>query len=450
MKNSRSFRGAACRYLPIRAGLLVLALALGSGAARAQKRWTLAECLAQAQQNSVEVQLAQVAQRISATQLAGAQHLFLPTVEARVRSASNWGFFVDPSTNKLSSRFNFGNQAALNLSLTVFDGFATVNQLRLRQQQAAAADYGYQASTNQVQLDVTYAFLQVLLAQEQLLNSRQRAALLARQEQKVKAQVAQGALSKRDLLAVQAQAAAEGLLAVSAENGAERALFALRQLLGLPLQQELAVQPAPLALVPTDPDVPLAEVLAAAALPELRVAQARVEAAGYGRQLARAGYRPSLSLTGQVATRTSNYQDERFGTQLRDNLNRQVGVSLFVPLFNRFQLRSTDHVARLEELAARLRYQQVTREVEARVAGAFLECRAAARKYQALQLQYQAAGEEYRYAERMAELGEIDAVAFGVTRGRLVSAQSELVQAKYDWCFKQQILAFYQGKPLAL
>ncbi|MCB2378238.1 TolC family protein [Hymenobacter sp. BT635] len=431
--------------------LLALLLALSSRPAGAQKRWTLADCLAQAQQHNVAMQLARVAQDKSTAQLAGAHHLFLPTIDARVRSASNWGFLVDPSTNELSNRFNFGNQAALNLNLNVFDGFATVNLLKLRRQQAAEADYGYQASTNDVLLGVTYAFLQVLLAQEQLLHSRQRAALLVRQEQKVKAQLARGALSKRDLLAIQSQVAAEALLTVGAENSAEQALFDLRQLLGLPVQEEMVVQQSALAVVPADPEVPLAEVLAAAAaLPELRAAQARIEAAGYVGQLSRASFRPSLSLTGQLATRTSNYEDLRFGTQLRDNLNRQVGVSLFVPLFNRLQLRTADHLARLEVVAARLSYQQVARDVQAKVAGAYLACRAAARKYEALQLQAATAEEEYRYAERLLELGSIDAVAFGVTRGRLVGAQAELVQAKYDWCFKQQILAFYQGKPFTL
>ncbi|TGE22357.1 TolC family protein [Hymenobacter aquaticus] len=434
------------------AGPMVLVLSLGAST-QAQQRWTLPQCLAQAQQHSLELQLAQVAQRKSAAQLTGARRLFLPTIEARVRSASNWGFLVDPSTNELSNRFNFGNQAALNLSLNLFDGFATTNQLKLRRQQLAAADYDYQARANQVQLEVAAAFLQVLLAQEHLLNSRQRAAALARQEQKVKAQIARGTLSKRDLLAVQSQVAAEGLLTVGAENSAERARFDLQQLLGLPAQPELAVQPVPLAAGPTAAEaVSLAEALTAAAawLPELRAAQTRIEAAGYARQLVRASYRPALALTGQVATRTSNYEDQRFGLQARDNLNRQLGVSLLIPLFNQLQLRTADHVARLEELAAQLSYQQVARAVQGRVGAALLECRAAARRYQALQLQYQAAEAEYRYAEKVFELGGTDAVAFGVTRSRLVGAQSELVQAKYDWWFKQQILAFYQGKPLAL
>ena len=79
---------------------------------------------------------------------------------------------------------------------------------------------------------------------------------------------------------------------------------------------------------------------------------------------------------------------------------------------------------------------------------ALLDYKAAAKKYRVLQLQYNLLSEEHRYAAKMLELGGLNAMEYSVTRSRLVTAQSELVQAKYDCFFKQKTLDFYQGKPL--
>jgi outer membrane protein len=270
---------------------LLLALSLIGTTAVAQKVWTLADCLAYASSHNAEVQQALLAQERSTVQVKAAQNAFLPTVEARMRTAGNWGFLIDPSTNELSNQFNFGNQAALNAALGVWDGGATAAQVHLRRQQAAAATYGTQARTNAVLLTVTSAYLQVLLTQEQVANATQRTAALTTQKRKVQAQVDKGVLSKRDLLAIQSQAAAEELLGVYADNSAEQALFDLRLVLGLPLQTVLRVQPVDVPDPGLLPDTPLAEVLAAPtpALPEYQAAQARVQAAQFASQVERDG-----------------------------------------------------------------------------------------------------------------------------------------------------------------
>jgi outer membrane protein len=427
---------------------LLICLCLLSSTALAQKSWTLSDCLTYAQSNNLEVQQASLVQNKSVLQLHAAQNLFLPTVDARLRTAGNWGFLIDPSTNQLSNQFNYGNQASVNFNFNIFDGYAASSETKLRRQQVAVATYGHQASTDAVLLNVTYYFLQVLLAQEQVEESKHRAELLAVQKRKIKAQVDKGVLSNRDLLTVQSETAAEELLRVYAENSAEKALFNLRQVLGLPLQEEMVVQAfdIPDALLQTA--LPPDKELASPALPEVQVAQAKIQAVHYAWQLERAGYKPNIALTGQMATRTSNYKTDGLVSQFRNNLNHQIGVSLYIPIFNRFQLRNTDDIAKIDIQSAQLAYQQAARETDAKVLNASLDYRAAAKKYAALQLQYGAIKEEYRYAEKMLELGGIDVVEHSITRSRLVTTQSELVQAKYDCFFKRKIVEFYQGKPL--
>ncbi|WP_080056922.1 TolC family protein [Spirosoma aerolatum] len=434
----------------IRYGFYWLFIYVCSYEALAQKSWTLTECLSFAQKNNPQIQQASLLQNRSLLQRQQAKNQFLPTLDARVRSAGNWGFIIDPSTNLLSNQFNFGNQASINLNLDLFNGLSNVNRLKLRNQEVTTANYGYEVSVNDVIIDVTYAYLQILLAHEQLKSSKIRSGYLNRQQQKIQASFSKGILNKGDLLTIQSLVAAEELMAVYAETNIEKATFTLMNVMGMPLNEAITVDTV---RVPDNwqmTKLTLDELLntSTATLPDLKAADSKVQTAYYLWQSERAIYLPALTFTAQIATRTSNYKPERFNQQLRTNLNQQVGLSLYLPIFNRLMLRNIDQIARLDMTASKLAYQQVDRELRGKIVNAFLDYKAAARKYQALLTQYEAVREAYRYAERTLELGSIDAIAFGVTRSQLVLAQSELLQAKYDSFFKQKVLDFYQGKPL--
>ena len=56
----------------------------------------------------------------------------------------------------------------------------------------------------------------------------------------------------------------------------------------------------------------------------------------------------------------------------------------------------------------------------------------------------------FKNAEIRLNNGLINNVDFNVARNNLVKAQSDIIQAKYDYTFKLKILEFYQGKTITL
>ena len=56
--------------------------------------------------------------------------------------------------------------------------------------------------------------------------------------------------------------------------------------------------------------------------------------------------------------------------------------------------------------------------------------------------------ESFKYADKRFSVGDINAVEYNDAKNKLAKAQSDLLQAKYDFVFKQKILDFYQGKSL--
>jgi len=58
--------------------------------------------------------------------------------------------------------------------------------------------------------------------------------------------------------------------------------------------------------------------------------------------------------------------------------------------------------------------------------------------------------ESFKYTEKKFEVGLVNTVDYNVSKNQLTSTQSDLLQAKYDFIFKTNVLNFYQGIPITL
>jgi outer membrane protein len=58
--------------------------------------------------------------------------------------------------------------------------------------------------------------------------------------------------------------------------------------------------------------------------------------------------------------------------------------------------------------------------------------------------------EAFRYSEQKFTVGMVNAVDYNQAKTKLLNAQSEMAQAKYEYVFKTKVLDFYKGLPLSL
>jgi outer membrane protein len=422
---------------------------LAANEAHPQKVWTLQNCLQFSKKNNLTIQQHHYEKEKSRLRLEKTKNKFLPVVDARWRSANNWGFLIDPSTNILDRKFNFGNLASINANWDLFNGQNTSHITRLRSQELAVDQYTYETSINTIALQITQLYLQALLSHEQVKIAKQRLLQLQNQLKQLQQQLTRGVINKRDVLNIQSQLASEELQVIYAENGLDKAIFNLMQLIGL--HQESLIQISMVEM----PDSVLAidysaETFSADSqqnFSELKAAQMQVEATNTAVVIARNNKLPILSLNAQVATRTSSFQKEEFNTQLLSNFNQQIGFTFTVPIFNHF-IQNNIAIAKLELESAKTTYHQVKAELQQQIFSATLDYKAAYRKFIASQLGYKALTEEFRFAEKQLQLGVITAIEYGEVRNRFFATQSELLQHKYECFFKLKILQYYQGKGL--
>ena len=87
--------------------------------------------------------------------------------------------------------------------------------------------------------------------------------------------------------------------------------------------------------------------------PEIRAEQLRLDGAAKQVQIAKASYAPSLSLSAGMGTNYYNgsFSSQGFWDQLNTNFSQYVGVSLSIPIFNKFSTRNQVRSARLRRKA---------------------------------------------------------------------------------------------------
>ena len=75
----------------------------------------------------------------------------------------------------------------------------------------------------------------------------------------------------------------------------------------------------------------------------------------------------------------------------------------------------------------------------------FADAKAASKTFEAATISLKSQREAFKNAQESYNLGASTLFDFDLVRTRLVSAESALIRAKYDFVFKTKVLQFYYG-----
>ena len=312
---------------------------------------------------------------------------------------------------------------------------------------------------NDVRMNVTASYLEILCAEETIRDAEQVVEELKVQEEKTAKKVEARKVTMADLLQIRAQRADAENDVLTARNSYDIARLNLCQLLEIDDYASFrAVAPdtAELARYGVT-DAPAAVLDAAQGLPELEAARVGIDLARRDLQIARSAYYPTLSLSAGYGSSYSDARQKMFrnpdGTyryeaypffdQFRDNASSYVSLSLNIPIFSKFTTRKNVQRQKLAlrqaEYALRTTEKQVAREVTQ----ALIDARTAWEKYLGAQKYVASAEEAARQVERKYDLGAATVTDYNAAVSAQVRARSQLLQAKYEYLFKVKILSYY-------
>ena len=429
--------------------VLVILIFMSPALTAQEKQWTLEECIGYALNENIQVRKAGVSVSVGELTLQQAKDNRLPGLNASLGENLGWQQKTD-SFGETSFGNSSRTSASVSSSLTLFDGFQLRNQIR-----QAGLDYKtLQFSTDQtkesVSLSIMSAYLQVLYAEENVTNSRNQADATRGELALASERLSLGAIANSEYLQVKTQLATEEANLTNSVNNLKMAKVNLMQLMEYPVEELFEIaRPDMAAIISMVPSADANEVYEEAlqVKPQVKIAALNREGAALDLEIARGGFYPSVSFNAGMSTGFS--QAAEMGSQLKNGFSPSVGISASIPIFRNNQNRSA--VARaqygittseLDELNTR---NQLRKEVEQAV----LDAESAMTSYHAAVNQYEASLESYNVAEEKFKLGAMNSIDFLIQKTNLNSAESNLLQAKYELVYSNKIIDFYKGIQLS-
>lgn len=411
----------------IRNAILIFCLLISSGAP-AQVRWDLATCIAFAKKNNIQVNTRRYDRQ------AAQQNYYL----SRAAQLPN----ISGSASEYFQRHLTIGSYTLNSGLTIYQG-GYLQKDKLRQQLSLeAANQSVLVAENDISLNIIQYYLNILLDketavyQQNVVNTSK--AQLAQGEQKL----AVGSVARKDVTQLRSQLANDEYSLISAENTIKQDLLSLKQL--LQLSPDLQFDIATPDTVISHHEVPsLATVLEYAMnnRPEIKVNQLQIQVANAGLAKAKAGYLPTLSVSGAMG---SSYFNDLSG--LGNGFYQQGGITLSVPIYSKRQNKSNVETAKINIGQAEINLNNTKTTLAADIEKYYLNTITAQSQFTAAEQAFKYNEEVYNIANQELALGVSNMVEYLQQKALYIEALQQFIQAKYNAALTIKIYEFYYNQ----
>lgn len=436
--------------------LLSTIIALGLQA-NAQQQWSLRQCIDYAIAHNVNILQAENAAEQSEVEVNTARWARLPNLNASGNQSFNWGrtqtAIKDEDTGDYTTKYvdasSHGTNMSMSTSIPLFTGFELPNQYSLSKLNLKAAIADLQKAKEDLAINIASAYLQALYTKELHLIALGQAELSRQQYNRISQLEELGKASVAEVAEAKSRVAQDDLNVVQCKNNYDLAVLDLTQLIELETPEGFDLEtPAPELTIEllSPPD----EIYQTAlnSKPVIQAAQARLEGSKHSIKIAQSGLYPSLSLNGSLGTSYYSTLNRTFSEQMSDNFNKYVGVSLSVPIFNRFATRNRIKTARLQHDNYALQLENTKKTLYKEIQQAWYNAAAAESKYQSSGAATEASLASFELTSKKYESGTANAVEYNEAKQNLLKAQSEELQAKYEYLFRTKILDFYKGEEI--
>ena len=437
--------------------ILFISLLLISIGGKAQERWSLRRCIDYAIEHNINIRRTANAVEQSAVEANTAKWARLPNLNGSAGQSWNWGRTQTAIKNEETGDYSTvyvntssqGSNLNLSTSIPLFTGLQIPNQYALAKLNLKAATADLAKAQEDIAINVASAYLQVLFNQELQQVAESQVELSLQQQARITRLADMGKASMAEVAEAKARVAQDQMTAVQARNNYELALLDLSQLIELESPEGFLLESPDVSFALqqlTPPD----EIYQTALTnkPAIQAAEYRLEGSKHSIRIAQSAYYPQLNLNGSLGTNYYSTINRTFRQQMGDNFSKYVGLSLSVPIFNRFSTRNRVRSARLQRDNYELQLTETKKTLYKEIQQAWYNAVAAESKYSSSHTAAEAGAESFRLMSEKYENGKANAVEYNEAKQNLMRAQSDELQAKYEYLFRSKILDFYKGESI--
>ena len=430
-----------------------LALAVSAGAQAQERVWTLPQCIDYALENNLSIKQNDISVEQKEISLNTAENSRLPGVSGS--AGQNFSFGRGLTADNTYANTNTTNTSfSVGADVPVFNGFRLKHNIELSKLDLAAATADLEKARDDIRVAVAQAYVQILYNMEILDVARSQVEIDSLQVVRLAEMAASGKASRAEVSAQEASLAQSRLSATQASNTLSLAILDLTQLLELPSPEGSRIARPSVEGLETailmDPEAIYAE--AVQVKPSIKAEEIRLDYASKNIDLARSSYLPSVSLSGGLGTNyytSSGFPAAGFSSQLKNNFSQYVGLNLNIPIFSRFSTRNQVRGAKLSFDSQEIMLENTKKSLYKEIQQAYYNAVGSQAKYRSSVVAAASAADAFELAQARYENGKSGITEFNEAKARYMSAQSDLVQARYEYLYQSKILDFYRGRSLS-
>ena len=262
-----------------------------------------------------------------------------------------------------------------------------------------------------------------------------------------------GKLSRSDLQQLKAAVSESGYAVVNSITQVRNYKLQLKQLLELQPGEEFDITPISTderLVTSTIPDKMDVYSTALASRPEIISGKYNIESSELQLKIAKAGYMPTVSLTGGIGDNHMTGTNENFGNQMKYNLSGSVGLTLSIPIFDNRQTKSAIEKAKYNYANAQLDLTDKEKDLYSTIETYWLNATSNQQRFIAAKSNVESQQENNDLISEQFRLGLKDIVELTTSRSSLLQAKQEMLESKYMTLLNVQLLKFYSGEEIKL
>lgn len=434
---------------------VALALLAPASVSGQEAVWTMDSCMQYAVTHASDVQRQRIVTRQNEQNYRRAIADFLPSVGASVGAQYQWGRNVDPETNSYNNVTTFNNNWQLAASLTLFDGFATVNAFRQARLTKQSSQTAQQKVADDIATEVMQKYIETAYAQACISIARDKLDESRRLLRKTQALYQLGEKGRPDVVLIESQVAEDEYSLTHQENAAAQNMLDLKAAMNYPQADSLcislqadAAQPVPGEHVDAEQVFASFQYLS----PVLRNAESQAQSARLGVRIRRGYLMPSISLSGGIYTsyyRNLSFSGSAtpFGSQLRNNRGEYFGVTLSLPFLSvgnwhaLKQAKNNWHTTLVD-------LEDSRRRVHDDVLKAVMDAEGYGRELVQMQRKQESDSLAYHATSRRFEEGMLSTFDLQTSARTLLESRVRTLQMQMLLVMKRRLVEYYQGQPL--
>ena len=417
-----------------------------------QKKWTLRECIDYARQENIQVKKSIITTESYNVDISQSKAALFPSLSGSVSQRYTNSQSPDGAGDYHYEGL-FNGQYTLNANWTLYNGGKNKNNIKQAQLKKEAQSLNTENIQNQTEIAITQAYLQILYSRESIKNNENIVASDEEQLKQSKEFLDAGSITHSEYAQVEAQYSSDKYNLVQAQSSYESYKLQLKQLLELDYDEDIDIvfpeinDEDILLFIPSKYEVYRRSLNI---MPEVANSKLNIQLANLSKSSAKAGYLPTISVTGSIGTGNIFNNSPSFATQIGRNFNQSIGLTLSVPIFDNKQNKSNVKKAELDIQTAQLELIDTEKTLLKTIETLYQDAVSGQSKYRAAKDQVKSSELSYQLVLEQYSLGIRNTVELTTEKNNYANALQSLLQAKYTALLSLKLLNFYQGQELTL